>query len=198
MSIHDKIAADAFPNGAWLKCHDPRCDRGERVTTATAAEYLAHGWPQALRADHEACHRTAHLRCARPGRPAMTEEQLEQIRARAEAATPGTWTTGANVTTAVFVEGADPMHHVATCGASKGQRRIHCPRSHGHSRSAPRDSCADCRDRRDGRSGSACVVRVGQQAQRGVRRDRAVGRADGGNQGTLSRHGPLCPDGGGE
>jgi hypothetical protein len=46
MSIHDKIAADAFPNGAWLKCHDPRCDRGERVTTATAAEYLAHGWPQ--------------------------------------------------------------------------------------------------------------------------------------------------------
>ena len=45
MSIHDAIAMSAFPNGAWLKCANPTCDRGERIDTRTAGAYLAKGWP---------------------------------------------------------------------------------------------------------------------------------------------------------
>ena len=46
MSIHTKIAADVWPDGLWLRCANPECDRGEKITTADAAYYLGHGWPK--------------------------------------------------------------------------------------------------------------------------------------------------------
>jgi hypothetical protein len=45
IGIMEKVAADAFPNGAHLKCTNPACDRGERITTADCARYLSTGWP---------------------------------------------------------------------------------------------------------------------------------------------------------
>lgn len=43
--MHDTIAADAMPNGVWLRCVNSDCDRGERVSRAQCAHYLATGWP---------------------------------------------------------------------------------------------------------------------------------------------------------
>lgn len=44
-NVHESIASDAFPNGAWLYCANPGCDRGEKATSADCAGYLASGWP---------------------------------------------------------------------------------------------------------------------------------------------------------
>lgn len=46
MTIMEQVAAEAFPKGAHLKCWNPKCDRGERITTADCARYLASGWPE--------------------------------------------------------------------------------------------------------------------------------------------------------
>lgn len=45
MTLMEQVARDAFPHGAHLKCTNPECDRGERVTQADCARYLANGWP---------------------------------------------------------------------------------------------------------------------------------------------------------
>jgi hypothetical protein len=45
MTLHETMATAAFPTGAWLKCANPACNRGERVTREQAARYLATGWP---------------------------------------------------------------------------------------------------------------------------------------------------------
>jgi hypothetical protein len=47
---------------------------------------------------------------------AMSADELEAIRARAEAATPGPWRTGENVRSAVFVGDPASPRHIATCG----------------------------------------------------------------------------------
>lgn len=44
-NAHEAISSDVFPDGVWLHCANPECDRGERVSSADCARYLASGWP---------------------------------------------------------------------------------------------------------------------------------------------------------
>lgn len=43
-NLHGNIAGDVWPNGAVLECDE--CRRTESIDSATAAHYLAHGWPK--------------------------------------------------------------------------------------------------------------------------------------------------------
>ncbi len=43
-NIQQSIAADVWPNGALLECHD--CGYSERITSQQAGSYLRHGWPK--------------------------------------------------------------------------------------------------------------------------------------------------------
>lgn len=45
IGIYERVALNAFPSGAHLKCANPTCDRGERIDPDTIAGYLARGWP---------------------------------------------------------------------------------------------------------------------------------------------------------
>ena len=44
-NAHRSMATAAFPNGSWLRCANPECDRGEKATSEDCARYLATGWP---------------------------------------------------------------------------------------------------------------------------------------------------------
>ena len=65
MSIHDTIAAATWPNGVLLRCANPECDRGEKITSADAAFYLERGWPI-----H--CGQTMHIHSPDPQRGERT------------------------------------------------------------------------------------------------------------------------------
>ncbi len=43
-TLHDRIAADVYPNGGTLTCRV--CGHQQPMSTKDAAHYLAHGWPR--------------------------------------------------------------------------------------------------------------------------------------------------------